>query len=482
MFPFVFLKEQQRWIPRGAAFLQPHFSLEDELGRWSQTCIACHATHGRMMPLSQISTVEGELYWDPTSAKPEVAEFGISCEACHGPGQIHTQQNQDPLYRYQQHLAHDGGDDIVNPSRLPHERQSEVCGQCHSVQCLTQVESWWTKGFEYRPGDDLHQSSERFVFRVSDREERRHQEFLADHPDFVQDHFWSDGMVRISGREYNGLIESPCYQRGQLSCMSCHQMHQSADDTRSTTDWSDDQLAADAVQHHACTQCHPAFLDPDSLVAHTHHAANSTGSDCYNCHMPHTTYGLLKAIRSHQIDTPTVQASLTTGRPNACNLCHLDRTLEWTSEHLHQWYGQTQPDLSEDERSIAASILWAMRGDAGQRALMAWSFGWPVAQQASSIDWLPPFLTQLLNDPYPAVRLIAERSLRSVAPYETLRYDFLSEPNQRAPAMRQALTIWQSTIRKHNPQVLIDPSGNLMTGEFRRLLKARDDRPIVLVE
>jgi hypothetical protein len=123
-----------------------------------------------------------------------------------------------------------------------------------------------------------------------------------------------------------------------------------------------------------------------------------------------------------------------------------------------------------------------MRGDAGQRALMAWSFGWPVAQQASSIDWLPPFLTQLLNDPYPAVRLIAERSLRSVAPYETLRYDFLSEPNQRAPAMRQALTIWQSTIRKHNPQVLIDPSGNLMTGEFRRLLKARDDRPIVLVE
>ena len=50
--------------------------------------------------------------------------------------------------------------------------------------------------------------------------------------------------------------------------------------------------------------------------------------------MPFTTYGLLKTIRSHQISNPSVQATLETGRPNACNLCHLDKTLEWTANAL----------------------------------------------------------------------------------------------------------------------------------------------------
>jgi hypothetical protein len=34
------------------------------------------------------------------------------------------------------------------------------------------------------------------------------------------------------------------------------------------------------------------------VTAHTHHASNSSGNECYNCHMPHTTYGVLSAIRS----------------------------------------------------------------------------------------------------------------------------------------------------------------------------------------
>jgi len=56
--------------------------------------------------------------------------------------------------------------------------------------------------------------------------------------------------------------------------------------------------------------------------------------------MPHTSYGLLKGIRSHQINSPTVKASLATGRPNACNLCHLDKTLAWSGQKLNEWYWQ----------------------------------------------------------------------------------------------------------------------------------------------
>ena len=87
----------------------------------------------------------------------------------------------------------------------------------------------------------------------------------------------------------------------------------------------------------ACLQCHPSF---EGRTEHTHHTADSSGSRCQNCHMPHTTYGLLKAIRSHKIDSPSVQASLATGRPNACNLCHLDKSLAWTQDALERGWGE----------------------------------------------------------------------------------------------------------------------------------------------
>src|SRR5947208_5654909 len=66
----------------------------------------------------------------------------------------------------------------------------------------------------------------------------------------------------------------------------------------------------------------------------SHHLAASSGSQCYDCHMPHTTYGVLKAIRSHQVGSPRVADELATGRPNACNLCHLDKPLAWTAHQL----------------------------------------------------------------------------------------------------------------------------------------------------
>ena len=44
-----------------------------------------------------------------------------------------------------------------------------------------------------------------------------------------------------------------------------------------------------------------------------------------------------------------MQATLATGRPNACNLCHLDKTLGWTAQYLEQWYGVTRPALDTDE-------------------------------------------------------------------------------------------------------------------------------------
>ena len=191
-------------------------------------------------------------------------------------------------------------------------------------------------------------------------------------------------------------------------------------------------------ENRACTQCHSEFDSNESLTAHTRHRAQSFGSNCYNCHMPYTAYGLLKATRSHQVDSPTVAASVDTGRPNACNQCHLDRSLGWAAESLEAWYGQAQGELTNIQRAVPASIIWLLSGDAGQRALMAWSMGWEAARQASGSDWMPQFLTQLLLDPYDAVRLLAHRSLRQHSGFEDFDFDFVGSQEQRQAAINQA--------------------------------------------
>ncbi len=472
LFPFTYLIEASRWVPRQSVFLKPatdpvHF----ETGLWNVECIHCHATHGQ----PRIA--------ENGAADTRVAEFGIACEACHGSAEQHVDLNRNPLHRYYHHLNDDGASDsIVNPRRLSPQLQSDVCGQCHSVWAPN-ADGYGSQfndhGFAYRPGERLDDT--RRVYRWNDDAPELN-------PDFMPDYFWSDGMIRVSGREYNGLIESPCFthgdeQRGIMSCLSCHTLHQRSDDSRSLAEWANDQLTLGMDTNHACLQCHEEFETESRLVAHSHHPSDSSGSLCYNCHMPYTTYGLVKAIRSHEVSSPTVQESLQTGRPNACNQCHLDRTLEWTGQHLAKRYAVSEPVLTEDQQTIAASVLWTLSGDAGQRALMAWSMGWDDAKTASGTAWIAPYLVQLLDDPYDAVRYIAERSLRRISGFEHLEFDFIGTRRVRADGQDRALEIWRrQTGHKSHPAVLLDSNGRINLDVFSRLLGQRNDRPVRLKE
>src|SRR5262249_24460250 len=153
--------------------------------------------------------------------------------------------------------------------------------------------------------------------------------------------------------EYNGLQASPCFRGGEFTCISCHEMHPANQQRVSLAKWADSsQLKSKMDSDDACLQSHKTFVT--DISAHTHHATTSAGSRCYNCHMPHTTYGLLRGIRSHQVSSPNVQESIGYHRPNACNLCHLDQTLAWTANKLHNWYKHSIPELSSDDESIAS--------------------------------------------------------------------------------------------------------------------------------
>jgi hypothetical protein len=200
--------------------------------------------------------------------------------------------------------------------------------------------------------------------------------------------------------------------------------------------------------------------------------------------MPHTTYGLMKAIRSHQVDSPSVQATLATGRPNACNLCHLDKTLAWTTEKLTDWFGAKTPDLSQEQKTTSAAALWTLRGDAGQRALLAWHMGWKPARDASGEGWLAPYLGQLLEDPYSTVRYIARRSLRALPGFANFEFDYIGPAADRARARQSVWAKFEQVQKpdRSGPEVLIRPDGQIERQTWERLLRQRDDKSMYLQE
>ena len=412
----------------------------------------------------------------PTRRRNASSRASPTSEACHGPARRHVERQQRlaKLPGIERQAALDAEPlAIVQPADLDHVRSSQVCGSCHGMKWFDKSEDWTTHGFRYRPGDDLEQPTP--LIRPTQLDKQPWLKSVLDkNPGILNDFFWPDGHIRVTGREYNGLLESACYQRGEMSCVSCHSMHKSD---------PNDQLARGMRTNKACLQCHDDMAG--DLTAHTRHAAGSAGSHCMNCHMPHTSYGLLKAIRGHTIETPEVATTLETSRPNACNLCHLDKTLDWTAEQLAKRSGQAKPAVPAEHRTAAAVVVWLLKGDAGQRALAAWHMGWQPALEASGTGWQSPLLAELLNDPYSAVRYMAHKALARQPGFGEFEYDFVADEPKRLAKREAALAKWKppSALTPANPAaVLLSADGQRLTNQVQRLIETRDNRPMRLRE
>jgi hypothetical protein len=386
--PRVWLVRERVFVPRREAFLRP----DDEplpRVRWSSSCIACHAVAGE--PRHDIRS---------DGFDTRVAELGVACEACHGPGAAHVERHRDPVERWAQRGSNKPDPTIVHPGKLPPEGSAAVCGQCHAYAFPKDEDGWWTLGYSrsFRAGDALEPSrtllSPVAVAGVAAP--------VIDAP--AGSIFWPDGSVRVGGREYNGLVRSPCFERGagarKMTCLSCHSMHHGD---------PEGQLAPDKVGDHGCTSCH----EGERAGRHSHHAAGSPGASCVACHMAKTSYALLSAVRSHRIDSPTAVSTDGTAKPNACNLCHLDRSFAWTARWLGEWYGTKPPHLDARFADLEVGLVLGLAGDAAVRALVADALGTDDARAACRNDFADQVLGAMSADPYPAVRFIAARSRRS---------------------------------------------------------------------
>lgn len=142
--------------------------------------------------------------------------------------------------------------------------------------------------------------------------------------------YWADGRPRWFGNEAFGLWQSACFLKGHVTCVICHSNDHDVNFDRSLRLRSDTNAL--------CAKCHTEIAR--NVSAHTHHAPTSTGSSCVECHMPTTVISIKARMRDHSMSIPAPENTMRHGIPNACNLCHKEKGLEWARLQMNKWYGE----------------------------------------------------------------------------------------------------------------------------------------------
>ncbi len=420
--PVAYHIEERRWFHMNGAFLTPDPELtregtlaradyERHVTRWNDNCVFCHnvAPNPGKRP-----GAHGSAQFDT-----EVAELGIACEACHGPGGEHAARNTNPLRRYVLHATDRGDPTIVNPARLSDARSLDVCGRCHGQRITDDVERFLRRGDPFLPGEDLALYSAPLW-----RDTTLHGE-----PAF-EARFWSDGTPRLTAYEYQGVLLSPCAQRGRLTCLSCHGMHEG--DPRG-------QLRPARQGAAMCTQCHEQFSVLEAQAAHARHRAGASLPSCADCHMPRIVYGVLDVHPSHRIESPAPARQAAEDRPDACSLCHADKTRAWAARERARLFGPESsppPPPGEAGRGFSETERALFQGDPIQRALAASAYGHsqPGTDHTRHLALL---LEVMENDPYPAIRHLAQRAARQLLAQDSALASYVPETprDQRSRAL-----------------------------------------------
>jgi hypothetical protein len=239
-------------------------------------------------------------------------------------------------------------------------------------------------------------------------------------------HLLAAGMASWNSTEYSDAMQGSCYS--QLTCITCHNPHEPIGPRWTPTADQDDAR---------CIKCHQKYEGSDSRVAHTHHPIGSEGSRCMNCHMPRVNEGLQDVVRTHTIFSPTDRRMIEANQPNACNLCHVDRSANWTVTHLSQWYKATFP----------VTLLAAVRETADRPAPLDWLRNPDPAVRLVAVDaltrekalWALPQVVWTLDDPFLLNRQFARIGLEQMLGIKLLDYGYrfyMSPEERREPILR----------------------------------------------
>jgi len=225
----------------GVLAISPGYDRADHLDfrrKIGYDCFFCHNAYPKLPPGSDTPGA------DPVY--PAQLPEGIDCQRCHGPGSAHVEAAQ------QRRPAAEVRPAIVNPARLPRDRQLEVCMQCHlettSFVLPASIQRYSRGSFSYVPGQPLAD----FMLHFDHAKGTGH-----------------DDKFEIVSAAYR-LRQSKCFESsGVLVCTTCHNPHRTPRDQEAASRYTA-----------ACTQCHQSRLE--SLIGSGQHPNRP---DCVVCHM-----------------------------------------------------------------------------------------------------------------------------------------------------------------------------------------------------
>ena len=183
-------------------------------------CLECHATY-----FEPVGVQSGNRY--------RKANFvlGITCEKCHGPAREHVARFSSKSVSPPSDPA------IVNPRKLSRDRQMDVCALCHGG-----VGEELAPAFSFVPGEPLAK-------------------------DLALPQFEPNAHIDVHGSQIELLKRSRCYQKSDMTCNTCHDVHVTQRDA-----------ASFSGRCLACHQVQSCGLYPK--------LGQQIASNCVDCHMP----------------------------------------------------------------------------------------------------------------------------------------------------------------------------------------------------
>jgi predicted CXXCH cytochrome family protein len=443
--PLAYDLVNRRWMSLNGSFFYPDSdNFFQHQSTWDANCVFCH-------------NVKAQPNMDSNRRfNTEVAELGIACGACHGAAASHAEQAASPVTRTLWQWRGGAEKQIVQPMKLAPERSLMVCGHCHGQRVpdpVSRIQEILSKGDPFNAGEDLSR-----YYRPVTREtviERKDKDG-HDNPYSFASRFWANGSPRLTAYEYQGILRSKCFTAGdhanRINCLTCHTMH--SGDPRG-------MITEENRTNKPCLACHEQYAAPDALAKHTGHKSDSSGSECYTCHMPRAVYGVMTFHPSHDISVPRPELTATESVPNACTLCHLDKSVNWAIRESKRlwpdWYRNVEPSAdAQFEMAEGPRMLFA--GDALTRALAAEAMGGEGMMKPDA-QWAAPFLVEAFTDNYPIVRFFAANGL-AAGPWKLPKPDYLA-----GIGLRQAtLEHWRARF---------DAATNQRVAQFASELRAR---------
>jgi len=285
---------------------------------WNYMCAECHSTN-----LHKNYSYSEKAYHTTWS------EIDVSCEACHGPGSEHIDWAEK---------VEAGSSPEVYPNMGLVVRLKDT----DNATWVFDPDSVTARRSVPRQSDELVQMCSRcHARRAVATEDYYHGGSLLDThwPSLLEeDLYFADGQILEEVYVYASFLQSKMYQAGVV-CKDCHEPHS----------------GKVYVQGNAlCYRCHMA-TEYGSRKHHFHDPAKE-GASCFECHMHERTYMVVDPRRDHSIRNPRPDLSDKLGTPNACNQCHDDKSTQWATQYLREWYGD---DLLNKQHY--GEIIWAGR-------------------------------------------------------------------------------------------------------------------------